>query len=136
MITCNMCKNWEPGEGYFCPKDKGYCNAPTGGPDQIIKPDRGAAGHGEPGDPGRVKTGPLFGCINAIEKSVAPQTNDAVHPSHDMTEWESTIVTLQYTSRYGQIRECKNCGAEHATTAAGENIHYELLKLCPRKKGE
>ena len=53
-----------------------------------------------------------------------------IHPSHDMTEWRSTIVTLVETSRFGSIRECKNCGAEHAKTAAGEGMHDELLEPC------
>lgn len=53
-----------------------------------------------------------------------------VHPSHDMTEWRSTIVTLIETPRFGTIRECKNCCAEHAKTAAGEGMHDELLEPC------
>ncbi len=53
-----------------------------------------------------------------------------VHSSHDMTEWRSSIVTLIETPRFGTIRECKNCGAEHAKTAAGEDMHDELLEPC------
>lgn len=64
MGKCKDCKSWEPGEGYFCPTTKGYCNFPTGGDDQLVQPDKGQAGHGEPGSPGRVKSGPNFGCIN------------------------------------------------------------------------
>ena len=53
-----------------------------------------------------------------------------VHPSHVMTEWKSSIVTLIETSRFGTIRECVNCGAEHAKTAAGEGMHDELKVPC------
>lgn len=53
------------------------------------------------------------------------------HPSHEMTEWRGAIVTLISTSRFGSIRECKNCGAEHAKTAAGEAMHDELKVACP-----
>ena len=52
------------------------------------------------------------------------------HASHDMTEWESTIVTLANTPRFGQIRECKNCGAEEAKTVAGHAMHDELYTRC------
>ena len=52
------------------------------------------------------------------------------HPSHEMTEWESTIVTLISTSRFGQIRRCKKCEGEHAKTAAGEAMHEELREKC------
>lgn len=55
---------------------------------------------------------------------------DEVHPSHDMTDWESSIVTLNSTSRFGTIRECKHCCAEHVKTAAGEGMHDELLEPC------
>lgn len=53
------------------------------------------------------------------------------HSSHEMTEWESTIVTLISTSRFGDIRKCKHCEAEHARTAAGEAHHDELEVKCP-----
>lgn len=52
------------------------------------------------------------------------------HPSHDMTEWESAVVTLISTSRFGEIRECKKCGAEHARTVCGEDMHDELKYEC------
>lgn len=52
------------------------------------------------------------------------------HPSHDMTQWKSTIVTLISTSRFGRWRKCRNCGAEHAYTSAGEAMHDELYKKC------
>jgi hypothetical protein len=57
------------------------------------------------------------------------------HPSHEMTEWESSIVTLSSTSRFGQIRMCKKCDAEHARTAAGEAMFSELKEPCPYKEG-
>lgn len=52
------------------------------------------------------------------------------HPSHKMTKWRGTIVTLLETSRFGELRECKNCGAEHARTAAGEANHPGLESVC------
>lgn len=53
-----------------------------------------------------------------------------IHESHEMSEWESTILTLADTPRFGSIRECKNCGAEHAKTVAGEAHHDELFEPC------
>ena len=52
------------------------------------------------------------------------------HPSHDMEPWRSTIVTLIATSRFGSIRACRNCEAEHAKTVAGEAHHGELESPC------
>lgn len=67
---CKDCRKWEVGDGWYCPKTHGYCNRfkaegwrselPM---DEILKPGDGPAGHGDGGEPGRVKTGPLFGCI-------------------------------------------------------------------------
>jgi hypothetical protein len=54
-----------------------------------------------------------------------------IHPSHKMSEWRSTIVTLIETPRFGSIRKCLNCGAEHAKTVAGEGLHDELADPCP-----
>lgn len=58
----------------------------------------------------------------------------APHESHDMTEWESTIVTIISTPRFGSIRECRHCGAEQAKTVAGEAMHDELRLACPFAK--
>lgn len=55
---------------------------------------------------------------------------DEVHPSHVMTEWKSSIITLIETPRFGSIRQCTNCGAEHGRTAAGEGMHDELKEPC------
>ena len=52
------------------------------------------------------------------------------HRSHNMTDWKSTIVTLISTSRFGELRECRNCGGEHAFTVAGEAMHVELTRPC------
>jgi len=52
------------------------------------------------------------------------------HPTHEMTEWRGAIVTLISTSRFGEIRTCKNCEAEHARTVAGEAMHDELKYPC------
>jgi hypothetical protein len=48
-----------------------------------------------------------------------------------MGEWESSIVSISGTPRFGSIRKCKNCGAEHAKTVCGEAIHEELEMRCP-----
>lgn len=59
-----------------------------------------------------------------------------IHPSHKMTEWENTIVTIIETSRFGRIRECENCGAEEAETVAGHGIFPELLVECQNVKND
>ncbi len=53
------------------------------------------------------------------------------HPSHKMTPWKDTIVTLVSTSRFGQFRMCELCEAEEAKTAAGQAHHPELDQPCP-----
>ena len=53
-----------------------------------------------------------------------------IHDSHEMGEWQSAIVTLATTSRFGSIRRCENCGAEHAKTVCGEAMHPELKLPC------
>lgn len=53
-----------------------------------------------------------------------------IHKSHKMTKWRDTIVTLIATSRFGRIRNCVYCNAEHAKTAAGEAMHDELKVKC------
>ena len=57
-----------------------------------------------------------------------------IHKSHDMTPWESTIVTLISTPRFGQIRRCRKCKAEHAKTVCGEDCHPELIRKCPESE--
>lgn len=52
------------------------------------------------------------------------------HETHDMSEWDNTIVTLVETPRFGRIRHCLNCGAEQAETAAGRSAHKELANSC------
>lgn len=52
------------------------------------------------------------------------------HPSHVMGTWKNTIVTLVETSRFGSIRTCINCGAEHARAVAGATAHEELVDQC------
>ena len=54
----------------------------------------------------------------------------AKNHNYKMTKWESTIVTIIATPRFGQFRKCKKCGAEQAKTAAGEGIHDELRVKC------
>jgi len=53
-----------------------------------------------------------------------------VHESHKMSKWESTIVKMTSTPRFGQSRFCLNCEAEHLKTVAGESLDDELLKPC------
>jgi len=55
------------------------------------------------------------------------------HKSHQMNEWESAIVTIISTARFGSIRECKNCGAEEARTVCGHAAHDELDCSCKGK---
>ncbi len=52
------------------------------------------------------------------------------HPTHKMGEWRNTIITLIVTSRFGSIRKCEYCKAEHAKTVAGERHHQELDSPC------
>lgn len=52
------------------------------------------------------------------------------HKTHDMTPWRSSIVTLSATPRFGRLRECRNCGGEHAITIAGEKMHDVLYSKC------
>ncbi len=53
-----------------------------------------------------------------------------VHKTHRMGKWESQIVTLISTSRFGKWRQCKICGAEQAETAAGKAMFPELKLPC------
>lgn len=55
------------------------------------------------------------------------------HSSHEMTAWESSIVTLSSTSRFGEIRECVRCEHQQARTVCGEDMHAELLEPCARQ---
>lgn len=57
--------------------------------------------------------------------------NQTPHPSHDMTQWEDTIVQISNTPRFGDLRTCKQCDGEHARTAAGEAMHDVLALPCP-----
>lgn len=61
---------------------------------------------------------------------MAPEQKFQPHPSHDMTDWESDIVTLVSTPRFGRIRQCRKCEAEQAETAAGAAHHDELERPC------
>lgn len=94
MGLCRDCKYWEPGEGYFCPSTRGYCNQPTGGDNQPVKPINGAAGHGEPAEPGRLKTGPLFGCNTFVSRIKIESPNQmpasSVRP-YELNEEDGTL---------------------------------------------
>jgi len=52
------------------------------------------------------------------------------HPSHDMTDWKNTIVTIVSTPRFGKFRKCRKCGAEEAKTVAGADHWDELERPC------
>lgn len=54
------------------------------------------------------------------------------HPSHNMTEWASTVVSLTGgTPRLGRLRMCKSCEGEHAITGTGEAMQDVLDRKCP-----
>lgn len=53
-----------------------------------------------------------------------------IDPSHNMSEWEETIVTLTSTSRFGSIRRCLDCEGEHAKTVCGEVCDESLKNRC------
>lgn len=53
------------------------------------------------------------------------------HQSHEMSEWESSPVTILTTTRFSDWRECKRCGGEQARTAAGAAMDDELALPCP-----
>jgi hypothetical protein len=52
------------------------------------------------------------------------------HPSHKMTEWESTVVTLIDTPRFGKLRRCEYCKAEEAESVSGHRAHLGLAEPC------
>jgi hypothetical protein len=58
------------------------------------------------------------------------KTEKDIHPSHQMSEWKSTIVTLCDTPRFGRLRKCTGCGAEHAETVAGKAFEDDLFEPC------
>lgn len=51
-----------------------------------------------------------------------------IHPSHEMTEWESTTVTIVATPRMGQIRECENCGYEPVYYCEAQEIGLDSME--------
>lgn len=53
-----------------------------------------------------------------------------IDPSHEMGDWESSIVTILSTSRFGEVRACKHCDAEHAKSVSGEAIDPALTMRC------
>jgi len=66
--------------------------------------------------------------INALEMDRVPWDAEP-HESHDMGEWESTIVACASNDRFGQIRKCKKCKAEEVK-AGGPGSHYFETELC------
>lgn len=69
----------------------------------------------------------------AVQLQPAPWRPKLIpHPSHDMTEWASTIVSLTGgTPRLGRLRMCKSCEGEHAITGTGEAMQAVLDRKCP-----
>lgn len=55
---------------------------------------------------------------------------NAVHPSHDMTEWESKIMAPSGTERFYAYRQCKNCEYEHYHHPAGKFLDHQLEVEC------
>ncbi len=55
---------------------------------------------------------------------------NAVHPSHDMTEWESKIMAPSGTERFYAYRQCKNCEYEPYHHPAGQFLNYQLEVEC------
>ena len=53
------------------------------------------------------------------------------HPSHKMNDWESTVVTILATPRFGALRSCVQCDGEHAVSVCGEAMHEILERQCP-----
>lgn len=53
-----------------------------------------------------------------------------IHPSHKMTKWKDSIVTIISTSRFGIIRKCINCEAEQVITCSDHHTHDELRIKC------
>lgn len=55
---------------------------------------------------------------------------EKIHPSHKMTEWQSTIVTILSTPRFGRVRECEYCGAGEAESVCGHVMDGDLKRPC------
>lgn len=52
------------------------------------------------------------------------------HPSHNMTEWRSTIISMASNDRFASIRKCANCEAEEAIPGQSHIRHVELDTPC------
>ena len=63
-------------------------------------------------------------------KTEKEKADAIINKSHRMSRWESSIVTITSTARFGLIRECKLCGYEQAHTATGTHTHDELKEKC------
>lgn len=72
-------------------------------------------------------------CIFAWRAAEADHRIDReVHWTHRMGPWESEVVTILETPRFGSLRSCRACGGEQARTAAGHGTDPELRRPCPR----
>jgi hypothetical protein len=68
--------------------------------------------------------------------SAHDRRDSRIHPSHKMSAWRSTIISTANSDRFGELRECLNCGAEQASTVTGSHSHDELRKPCPSVPNE
>ena len=56
-------------------------------------------------------------------KGTGQRTQQAVHPSHRMTESETRILAPSGTPRFYSVRHCEVCGKEEWEHAAGHFLH-------------
>ena len=55
---------------------------------------------------------------------------NAVHPSHDMDDWQTKIMAPAGTARFYAYRQCKNCEYEQYHHPAGKFIDHQLESEC------
>ena len=56
-------------------------------------------------------------------KGTGMRTQEAVHPSHSMSNWRSEILAPAGTPRFYSVRHCKHCTKEEWEHAAGHFFH-------------
>ncbi|HEY9084787.1 MAG TPA: hypothetical protein VIN40_02455 [Candidatus Tyrphobacter sp.] len=49
------------------------------------------------------------------------------HTSHNMTEWELSIVALSQATRFGRMRRCKRCRAEQRPFQSAGKYHGGVI---------
>ena len=55
---------------------------------------------------------------------------NAVHPSHNMTEWGTEIMAPSGTERFYAYRQCQNCEYEQYHHPAGKFLDHQLEVKC------